>query len=273
MKKNIRNIAITAAALTLTAATTLTAFAGEQLAKIQDEGVLKVGIEGTYPPFTYHDDDDNLTGFDVELARAIAEKLGVEAEFTESAWDSLLTAIDTDRIDTVINAVSITEERSLKYDFSNPYLFVGRNIIVRGDNEDIKSMEDLDGKKIATNATNAYAAVLENDWGAEIVPIDTSQQAYDLLEQGRVDFMFSSDITFNQYVEANPDANVKVAFQVNDDVDPIGIPLKKDEPELLEAVNTALVELYEDGTLTSLSEEFFHKDYSVSPDDYEEYKK
>ncbi len=99
MKKNIRNIAITAAALTLTAATTLTAFAGEQLAKIQDEGVLKVGIEGTYPPFTYHDDDDNLTGFDVELARAIAEKLGVEAEFTESAWDSLLTAIDTDRID------------------------------------------------------------------------------------------------------------------------------------------------------------------------------
>ncbi len=91
-----------------------------QLAAIQEKGKILVGVEGTYPPFTYHDDDDSLTGFDIELAQAIAEKLGVEVEFVESDWDSLLAGIDSGRIDTVINNVTITDARKEKYDFTDP---------------------------------------------------------------------------------------------------------------------------------------------------------
>ena len=89
-------------------------FANE-LEDIQNAGVIKVGVEGTYQPYTYHDEDGNLTGFDVDVAKAIAEKLGVEVDFTEADWDSLLAGIDSGRIDTVINAVSVTDERKEKY--------------------------------------------------------------------------------------------------------------------------------------------------------------
>ena len=98
-----------AAVLTGVLATCSMAYAADdELAQIQESGKLKVGVEGTYPPYTYHDDNGELTGFDVEVAKAIADKLGVEADFTESDWDSLLAGIDSGRLDTVINAVSIT---------------------------------------------------------------------------------------------------------------------------------------------------------------------
>lgn len=232
---------------------------GDELARIQKEGVLKVGVEGTYPPITYHDEEGNLIGFDVEIAQAIGEKLGVEVEFTEAEWDSLLAAVDSGRIDTVINAVSITEERQQKYDFSKPYVSLYRNIIVKGDNDSIKGAEDLNGTKVAENITTEYAEQLE-ELGAELVPIDTLQQAFDLITTGRADFTITEDIQFYPYLEEHPDADLKIAFTIYDDVDQFAIPLKKGETRLVDAVNQALDELIKDGTLSALSEKYFGSD-------------
>lgn len=121
--------------------------------------MIKVGVEGTYQPYTYHDEDGNLTGFDVDVAKAIAEKLGVEVDFTEADWDSLLAGIDSGRIDTVINAVSVTDERKEKYDFAGPYFYIEQQVVIKKGNDEIKSWDDLKGKKVATNITSTTADI------------------------------------------------------------------------------------------------------------------
>lgn len=100
----------------------------DQLAAIQKAGKLVVGVEGTYYPFTFHDEETNeLTGYDIEVAEAVAAQMGVEVEFVESEWDSLLVALDTGRLDTVINDVTATDERREKYDFSENYFYSARS--------------------------------------------------------------------------------------------------------------------------------------------------
>ena len=231
----------------------------DELSQIQKDGVLKVGVEGTYKPITYHDDDGNLTGFDVDVAKAIGKKLGVKVEFTEGEWDSLLSSIDSGRVDTVINAVTITDERKEKYDFTDPYVSLYRNIIVKKDNNKIKSTKDLKGTYVAENNTTELKDQLEK-WGATIKPIDTLSQAFDLVTSGRADFTVTEDIQYYPYMKEHPDANLKIAFTIKDDVDQFGIPFKKGETRLVKAVNKALNELKDDGTLSKLSQKYFDKD-------------
>ena len=248
-----------------TAASTAETSGENELEKVKAAGKLVIGVEGTYPPFTYHDDNGELTGLDVELGKAVAEKLGVEAEFQEAAWDSLLIGIDTDRFDTVINSVSITDERAEKYDFSDPYYYEARRVVVRADDDSIQGPDDLNGKKIATNTTNAFIPWYE-EHGAEVVGIDTSGEAIDLVLSGRADFLGTSVPVLNAYLDEHPDAKdkVKEAFVIPDSEDTIAIPVKKGQPEFLDAINTALAELREEGKLKEISEKYLGGDYTNS---------
>lgn len=254
-----------AASATDTAASTAETSGENELDKIKAAGKLVIGVEGTYPPFTYHDDNGELTGLDVELGKALAEKLGVEVEFQEAAWDSLLIGIDTGRFDTVINSVSITDERAEKYDFSDPYYYEARRVVVRADDDSINGPEDLNGKKIATNTTNAFIPWYEEN-GAEVVGIDTSAEAIDLVLSGRADFLGTSVPVLNAYLDEHPDAadKLKVAFVIPNSEDVIAIPVSKGEPEFLDAINAALAELREEGTLKEISEKYLGGDYTNS---------
>ena len=136
--------------------------AGDLLDKITEAGVLVIGTEGTYAPNSYHDEDGNLTGFDVEVARAIAGKLGVEAQFVEAEWDSLFASMDSGRVDVVINEVEYSEARAEKYDFSAPYTYVHGALLVAEDNGDITSFDDLKGKKAAQNLTSSWGQLAES---------------------------------------------------------------------------------------------------------------
>lgn len=238
---------------------------GGELEKVKAAGKLVVGIEGTYPPFTYHNDDGSLAGLDVELGTALAEKLGVEVEFQEAAWDSLLIGIDSGRFDTVINSVSITDERAEKYDFSDPYYYEARRVVVRADDDSIHAPEDLNGKKLATNATNAFIPWYEEQ-GAEVVGIDTSAEAIEMLLSGRVDFVGTSVPVLNAYLDEHPDAKdkLKEAFVIPNSEDIIAIPVRKGETEFLDAINAALAELRADGTLKTISEKYLGGDYTES---------
>lgn len=238
---------------------------GGELEKVKAAGKLVIGIEGTYPPFTYHNDDGSLAGLDVELGTALAEKLGVEVEFQEAAWDSLLIGIDSGRFDTVINSVSITDERAEKYDFSDPYYYEARRVVVRADDDSIQAPEDLNGKKIATNATNAFLPWYEEQ-GAEIVGVDTSAEAIDLVLSGRADFLGTNVPVLNAYLDEHPDAKdkLKEAFVIPNSEDVIAIPVRKGETEFLDAINAALAELRADGTLKAISEKYLGGDYTES---------
>ena len=99
--------------------------------------MIRVGTEGTYAPNTYHDENGDLVGFDVEVAAVIAEKLGVDVEYVETEWSSIFSSLDAGNIDIVVNEVGYNEERAAKYDFRIPYSFVQKAILIKGDNEDM----------------------------------------------------------------------------------------------------------------------------------------
>lgn len=236
--------------------------ADDLLAQIKERGSIIVAMEGTWAPWTYHDEDDNLVGYDVEVAQNIAEKLGVEVEFIEGVWDGLLAGLDAGRYDIMVNGVGVTEERAEKYNFSTPYAYNKTAVIVRGDYDEISSMEDLKGKKTANTISSTYAAQAEA-YGATVTGVDDLNQTIELLLSKRIDATLNAEVVFNDYKKEHPEADVKIATY-SDQVEEIAIPIRKgdDTVTLLEAVNDALDEMAKDGTLTELSEKYFGMDIS-----------
>lgn len=139
--------AATAPAAESAAGSTAEAASGDLLSEIQAKGTITVAMEGTWAPWTYHDENDNLVGYDVEVATEIAKKLGVEPQFVEGEWDGLLAGLDAGRYDIMVNGVDITPERAEKYDFSTPYAFNRTAVITKADDDSINTLEDLKGKK------------------------------------------------------------------------------------------------------------------------------
>ena len=156
------------------------------LAQIKEKGTITVAMEGTWAPWTYHDADDNLVGYDVEVAQNIAKKLGVEVNFVEGEWDGLLAGLDDGRYDIMVNGVGVTEERAEKYNFSTPYAYNRTAVIVRGDYDEINSMEDLEGKTTANTISSTYATQAEAH-GATVTGVDDLNQTIELLLSGRID--------------------------------------------------------------------------------------
>ena len=249
-----------AAAAALQAAVLVPAHAGENLAAIKSAGALKIGTEGTYAPFTYHDADGKLVGFDVEIGEAVAEKLGVKAEFLEGKWDGLIAGLDANRYDTVINQVGITEERKKKYDFSEPYIASKAVLIVRADDDSIKGFADLKGKKAAQSLTSNFGKLAQQS-GAELVGTDGFDQSIQLVLTGRADATINDSLSFLDFKKHKPDANVKIAAE-QENADYSGIIIRKGEPELLEAINKALADIKADGTYEKISDKYFGQDVS-----------
>ncbi len=236
--------------------------AGDQLARIQAKGEIIVAMEGTWAPWTYHDESDQLVGYDVEVAKAVAEKLGVTASFVEGEWDGLLAGLDAGRYDIMVNGVGITAERQEKYNFSTPYAYNKTAVIVRGDYDEIHSMEDLKGKSTANTISSTYATQAEA-YGAAVTGVDDLNQTIELLLAGRIDATLNTEVVFEDYKKAHPDADIKIAAY-SDEVENIAIPVRKDgdSATLLAAINQALAELDADGTLAALSNKYFGKDIS-----------
>ena len=237
--------------------------AGDQLAAIQANGKLVVALEGAWQPWSYHDESDTLVGYDVEVSRAIAEKLGVEPEYVESDWDSLFAGLDAGRFDIVCNGVEVTDERSKTYDFTTPYGYIHTALAVRKDNEDIKSFEDLKGKTTANSLASTYMELAES-YGATVQGIDTLEETIQLLTAGRIDATLNADVSFYDYLNVHPDADFKLVAQT-EDASHVAIPLRKGDASatLLDAINTAIEELRADGTLKELSEKYFGQDISA----------
>ncbi len=232
------------------------------LEAIQTRGTLVVATEGAWSPWTYHDESDKLVGYDVEVATALAEKLGVKAEFVEGAWDGLFAGLDSGRYDIVCNGVELTEERALTYDFTVPYGYIHTALAVRSDNTDITTFEDLAGKTTANSIASTYMTLAES-YGAEVLGIDTLDETIQMLVAGRVDATLNADVSFYDYLNVHPEADFKIVA-LTDEASQVCIPVRKGEETatLLAALNEAIEELRADGTLAEISERYFGTDIS-----------
>lgn len=230
------------------------------LDQIKQAGALRIGTEGTYAPFTFHDSTGALVGFDVEIGQQIAERLGVKAEFVEGPWDGLIAGIDANRYDVVINQVGINDERKAKYDFSEPYIASKAALLVKGDNTDIKAFEDLSGKRAAQTLTSNFGKLAQK-YGAEIVPTEGFDQSITLVLQGRADATINDSLSFFDFKKQKPDADVKIAA-TQPEADFSGVLLAKGKPELLAAINEALKAIKDDGTYAEISQKYFGADVS-----------
>lgn len=237
---------------------------GDLLSQIQANGTITVAMEGTWAPWTYHDESDNLVGYDVEVATKIAEKLGVEPKFVEGEWDGLLAGLDAGRYDIMVNGVDITPERAEKYDFSTPYAYNRTAVITQKDNDSIKTLEDLNGKTTANTISSTYAELAEQ-YGATVTGVDDLNQTFELLLSGRIDATLNAEVTYYDYMKEHPDANAKIAV-LTADANEVAIPMRKgDETATLRAaIDTAIEEMRADGTLKELSEKYFGTDISTN---------
>ena len=213
---------------------------GDLLSQIREKGEIVVAMEGTWAPWTYHDENDELVGYDVEVAKLIANELGVDVNFVEGEWDGLLAGLDDGRYDIMVNGVGVTPERQEKYDFSTPYAYNKTAVIVRSDYDEIHSMEDLKGKHTANTISSTYAQLAEQ-YGAEVTGVDDLNQTFELLLSGRIDATLNAEMTYYDYMKEHPDAKAKIAV-LTDDANKVAIPLRKgeDSASLREAVNKAI---------------------------------
>ena len=232
------------------------------LKTIQERGTMIVGLEGDWAPWSYVDENDELTGYDVEVAKAIADKLGVEIQIVPGEWDGLFAGMDAGRYDMVVNGVEVTEERADKYDFSTPYAYIRTALIVKGDNDSIKTFEDLKGKKTANSIASTYMNLAES-YGATCYGVSTLDETLTMVLQGRVDATLNAIVSFTDYMAQHPDSNLKVVA-TTEEASNVAIPMRKGDEtaSLREAVNKAIDELREDGTLSELSIRFFGEDIS-----------
>ena len=212
----------------------------DHLARIKSSGELKVGLEGDWQPFSFHNEKDQLVGYDVEVAQNLAKKLGVKAKIVEGPWDGLFAGMDTGRYDLMINGVDVTPDRAKTYDFSTPYAYDRTVLITRSDNNDIHSFNDLKGKTTANSIGSTYQEIGEK-YGAKAT--------------------INASTSYGDYMKHRPDEPLKIAATM-DKVTEYAIPMKKgeDNASLKKAIDNALQEMKNDGTLSKLSVKYFGAD-------------
>ncbi len=228
--------------------------------QIKEKGEITIGTEGTYAPFTYHDENDKLTGFDIEIAREVFKRLDIKPKFIEAKWDGMIAGLDAKRYDMVANEVAIRPDRLEKYDMSDPYIVSKAVLVVHEDNDEIKSLEDLKGKKVGQSLDSNYRKIAE-DHGATNTVVEGFNQAIDLLVSGRIDGTINDSLSYLDLKKQRPDLPVKTVYE-EENATSNGFLFRKGSDELVEAVNGALADMKEDGTYLKISEKWFGTDVS-----------
>lgn len=256
-----RHLVMAAVALALVAGVNVKTHAAENLLnKVKERGTLLVGLEGTYPPFSFQDENGKLTGFEVEFAEQLAQHLGLKASLKPTKWDGMLASLDSKRIDVVINQVTISDERKKKYDFSTPYTVSGIQALTRKDKAgSVNKPEDLASKKVGVGLGSNYEQWLrENVKGVDIRTYDDDPTKYQDLRSGRLDAILVDRLAALDLVKKTGDtmAVAGPAFSRQES----GVALRKGNDDLLKAIDQAIAEMQKDGSLSKLSQKWFGAD-------------
>lgn len=234
----------------------------------EDDRVLRVGTEGTYPPFTFVDPrSEELTGYDIEVMDAVAEEAGWgEPTYVRSTFDALFPALDADRIDVIANQVTINPEREARYLFTRPYTYSRGVIVTAAGNDDITTLDDLEGLTAAQSETSNWAQVAR-DAGATVQSVEGFAQAAELLVQGRVDVIVNDNIAVLDYLATTGSDEVEISGFAGDEISEQALVFRRSDAALRDQADQALGRLAADGTLARISEEYFGADVSVEDPD------
>lgn len=234
------------------------------LQKVLDAGVLEIGAEGNWIPYVYNDESGNLVGFEVEMAKAIADKLGVEVNYNiADSWDGVLAGLEADRYDVVICGAGPTPERKEKYEVARPYGEQVVALVCRADDESIQGFEDLEGKTSA-NSLSSSSGNIARAYGAELVEASL-EEAMMLIQDNRADCQVNDAYAISVYLEKNPDANLRIAdyYEPENAYEVQSAPIiKKGNVDLCEAIDAAVAEIIEEGTARELCVKYFGEDFA-----------
>lgn len=224
-----------------------------ETAENTEGGVLRMGTNATFPPYEYVDENNEVAGIDADIAAAIADKLGMELEITDMAFDSLIPALQSDTIDIVLAGMTVDPERAESVNFTDSYA-TGVQVIIVPEGSDIASPDDLEGKNIGVQTGTTGDLYCTDDYGQEFVKqFDNGPLAVAALLNGQVDCVVIDNEPAKNYVAANEGLKILDTAYANEDY---AAALAKEDTELYEQVNAAIQELKEDGTIASIIEKY-----------------
>lgn len=228
-------------------------------ANLITKGTLTVGLEGTYAPYSYKE-NGKLKGFEVDLARDVAKKLGYKVKFVPTKWDSLIAGLGSNKFDIVFNDLAETPQRKKAYAFSTPYIYSKSALITKKDST-ISSIDDIKGQKVAAGTGTANESNVKK-FGGTVVSSSDFASSMQLIQQGRVVAALNSNEAYAYYIKQNPNADLKSIEVPTSQIasQKIAAMMSKNNKGLQKKVNKALKELRQDGTLKKLSEKYFGTD-------------
>ncbi len=234
--------------------------ASNELEQIKSAGTMKVGMMGTYRPYNFLNDNKEMDGFDADIAREVAKRLGVEVEFVSQEFSGLTPSLQSKKIDAIISQMTITDERKQALDFSEGYITNQVKIIVKDDNNDITKLEDFKGKTIGVGLGTNDETYLRN----EVLPKvgDFTIKTYDDvitslkdLDAGRIDATINNLYALKPIIDSNGFKIKAVGEPIKSDQ--AGIAVRKNNPELVAALNEALQGMKDDGTYNTIFKKWF----------------
>jgi L-cystine transport system substrate-binding protein len=238
--------------------------AADLLDEVKQRGSLRIALEGTYPPFNFRDEQGKLTGFDVEIAQAIAGKLGVKPEFTTTEWSGILAGLQAGKYDVIVNQVAATDKRRETFDFSAPYVVSAAQLIVRAnETRAMTTKADLKGKKIGVGQGSNYAELARGIEGAEVKVYPGAPEYLQDLATGRIDAAINDSLLI-PYLAQKSKLPVKAGAPLGA-VESNAIPFRKGSPKFKQAIDKALDELKADGSFARISTKWFNRDVSKPP--------
>ncbi|MFD1554397.1 transporter substrate-binding domain-containing protein [Paraburkholderia silviterrae] len=244
--------------------TAVAAHAEDLLDSVKQAGVLKVGLEGTYPPFDSRNTQGELVGFDVDVAKAVAAKLGVKPEFIPTEWSGIIAALQAGKFDVIVNQVTITPQRQQALDFSQPYTYSAAQLIQRADDKrEFKALDEFKGdKKLGVTLGTNYDQMARAVPGINVQTYPGAPEKLRDLAAKRIDATIDDRLMLPYMIKTSqlplrPGAVLQGANQE------MGIPFRKGNPKFEKAINDALTSLKQDGTLKKISEHWFGTDVTV----------
>jgi cystine transport system substrate-binding protein len=261
MKNMFRLLHLAAFSLPLLAAS---AHAADLLDDVKQRGTLRIAVEGTYPPFNYKDEQGKLTGFDVEIAQAIAGKLGVKPEFTTTEWSGILAGLQAGKYDVIVNQVAATDKRRETFDFSAPYVVSSPQLIVRAnETRQLATAGDLKGKRIGVGQGSNYADMAKSIEGADVRTYPGASEYLQDLAAGRIDVALNDSLLI-PYLQQKTKLPVKAGAPLGA-VESNAIPFRKGNPKFKQAIDKALADIKADGSYLQISKRWFGRDVSIPP--------
>jgi cystine transport system substrate-binding protein len=254
--------AILALATLLAAGAAMPVHAADLLATAKARGTLRIAMEGTYPPFNYKDQKTGeLAGYDVDVAKLVAAKLGLKPEFVTTEWAAILAGLGAGKYDVIVSQVGITPKRLEAFDFSEPYTYSSPQLIVRkNDTAKYTSLADLKGKKVGVGQGSVFEQQARAVPGIEVKAYPAAPENLQDLAFGRIDAALNDSLMV-AYLLSNSKLPVQAGARVGA-VERMGMPFKKGNPEFKAAVNKALLDASADGSLKKLSVKWFGTDVS-----------